>query len=71
MAVPAIAQASQQSASAAQPRRRGVDSGTVARDSDKRRYPKPAVAGVLVGGPLSGAGFSAGPDNGATMAPVG
>lgn len=63
-------------AEAGAPGSRGVgprrpDPGLADRVSDKRRYPKPAVAGVLVGGPLSGAGFSAGPDNGATMAPVG
>ena len=33
--------------------------------------PKPAVAGALEDGPLSGAGFSDGPDRGATIRPVG
>src|ERR1700684_4592233 len=34
-------------------------------------YPKPAVAGASDEGPLSGAGFSAGPDRGGTILPVG
>ena len=33
--------------------------------------PKPAVAGASDAGPLSGAGFSEGPDNGAAILPVG
>ena len=40
-------------------------------DRVHRPQPKPAVAGLCEDGPRAGAGFSAGPDNGATIFPDG